>query len=197
MQLLIATQNKGKQEEFLDLLAGLPLELVMPQAVGLGGFDVEESGETFEANAELKARAFAKASGLYALADDSGLSVDALGGRPGVYSARYGGPGLDAAGRRHKLLEALSGNPVRTARFECVVALVHPRTLACICEVGTCPGYLTTEERGSGGFGYDALFIPDGYTQTFGELPNTVKHALSHRGRAVAKMIPHLLELME
>lgn len=201
MKLLIATQNKGKQAEFRALLGEfqLPLTPLTPDEVGLGAFDVEETGDTLPANAALKALAFAGASGLHALADDSGLMVDALDGAPGVYSARYGGPGLDAAGRRRRLLDALRDVPeaARTARFECVIALANPATQTQVYEVGVCPGRIAlAESAGRGGFGYDPVFIPDGYTQTFADLDESIKNRISHRGRALTAMLPHLTALI-
>jgi XTP/dITP diphosphohydrolase len=200
MKLLIATQNKGKRRELQNLLGGAPVTLLLPQEVGLGDLNVEETGETLGENAILKARAFAKASGLYAIADDTGLFVDALDGRPGIYPARYGGPGLDAAGRRLKLLGELANVPPesRTARFECMVALADPHTLECTTVHGVCRGQIAESERGGSGFGYDSLFIPEGYNQTFAEIADRderLKDEISHRGDAVRKIIPTLGQL--
>lgn len=197
MKLLIATQNKGKQAELLRLLADLPIILCTPDALGLGTFDVEETGTTFQENAELKAVAFAKASDLYALADDSGLMVDALDGEPGVYTARYGGPGLEMSQRRQKLLDALRDVPPekRTARFACAIAVADPITLTCIQVTGVCEGRIAMQEGGSGGFGYDPLFIPDGFAQTFAEINEGTKNQISHRGRAIQQIISHLRQL--
>lgn len=198
MKLLIATQNKGKQAELRQLLADLPLMLTTPDELGLGTFDVEETGTTFQENAELKAVAFAKASELYALADDSGLMVDALGGEPGVYTARYGGPGLEMPQRRQKLLDALRDVPPekRTARFACVIAVADPITLTCTQVTGICEGRIAMLESGGGGFGYDPLFIPDGFDQTFAELDESTKNQISHRGRAIQQIISHLRQLV-
>lgn len=202
MQILIATGNKGKLKEFQLLLANAPVKLVLPTDIGLDAFDVEETGSTLGENAMLKARAYAEASGLYALSDDTGLYVDALDGRPGIYPARYGGPGLDAGGRRQKLLGELTDVPdeKRTARFECVIALANPKTLDSITVTGVCPGRIATEERGLHGFGYDPIFVPDGYTETLAELADkdeALKNEISHRGDAARKMIPMLIELVE
>lgn len=197
LRLLLGSTNPGKLLELRQLLADLPLVVVSPQEVGLGAMEVEETGDTFLANAELKARAFAQASGLHTLADDSGLMVDALDGRPGVHSARYGGPGLDNAGRRRRLLDALRDVPpaARTARFVCVITVAAPGLLTCTSVTGVCQGRIAEAESGTGGFGYDPLFIPDGYAETFGVLDETVKHQISHRGRATQQIIPVLRAL--
>ncbi len=193
-QLLIASQNQHKLAEFRFLLADVPYTLVLPSEVGLTDFDVEETGTSLGENATLKADAFALVSGLLALADDSGLFVDALDGQPGIYAKRYGGPGLDDAGRRRKLLEALHGVPdeQRTARFEAVIALADPHDGSVITVHGICPGRIIHEDRGTGGFGYDPLFVPDGYHETFAEMESEMKDRLSHRGRAAAQIVPLL-----
>lgn len=184
-RLVFATRNAGKLREAQEILSVHGITVVGAAELDLP--DVEETGETFEANALLKAESASRASGLPALGDDSGLEVDALGGRPGVYSARYGGPGLDDAGRRAKLLGELADVPdaKRTARFTCAVALVTPGAETRTAR-GTCEGRILREERGTGGFGYDRLFAPEGYEETFGSLDASVKHSLSHRGRALA-----------
>lgn len=194
--LLVATQNRGKLREYQRLLTDYTL--LTTADAGLGDYDVEETGATFAENAILKARAYMQASGLITLADDSGLAVDALDGRPGVYSARYGGPGLDDAGRRAKLLADLRDVPDdrRTARFMCVVAVARPGVDEVLQVEGRVEGRILYAERGTGGFGYDALFQPDGHAQTFGELPAEVKDGLSHRGRAVAALKPLLDDLL-
>jgi XTP/dITP diphosphohydrolase len=200
MRLLIATQNPGKRREFQNLLGDLLLTLTLPVEVGLEAMNVEETGETLGENAVLKAVAFAKASGLYAIADDTGLFVDAMDGRPGIYPARYGGPGLDAGGRRQKLLGELQNVPSekRTARFECMIAVANPQTLECITVHGVCRGRIAEAERGGSGFGYDSVFIPDGYDQTFAEIADRderMKDEISHRGDAARKIIPTLRDL--
>lgn len=194
-KLLIGTQNQGKVREYQKLLADAPVEIVGLDDVGLEKLDVEETGTTFEENALIKARAYAAASGLPALADDSGLVVDALNGRPGVHSARYGGPGLDDAGRRHALLDEMQSisDAERTARFVCVIAVVEPDSTSAQTVAGTVEGRIIREERDAGrGFGYDPVFMPDGYTQTFGELDSAIKNRISHRGEAAKKLIPIL-----
>ena len=196
--LLIATQNKGKLHEYRRLLANLRVTLRAPDEVGLGRVDVDETGDTFAANAAIKAQAFARASGLLALADDSGLVVDALDGRPGVHSARYGGPGLDDAGRRDRLLSELEAfdDDQRSAHFACVIAIAAPDSETVHSVTGTCPGRIIRAARGTGGFGYDPIFVPDGYDQTFAELPLDVKNAISHRALAATAAIPLLREIL-
>lgn len=200
MELVIGTGNPGKLREYQILLADAPVTVIGLKDVGLDSIDVEETGETFQQNAELKALAYAEASGEFVLADDSGLCVDALDGAPGVHSARYGGGGLDDAGRRHKLLSALDGvSPEeRIAHFECVIAVADPRTLTCMVTHGICKGRIAhVEKDGPEGFGYDAIFIPDGYDRTFAQLPKEVKNRISHRGEAARQLIPILKTLSQ
>ena len=194
-ELVIATQNAGKLREYQRLLADLPYRIVGLAEIGLGDLDVEETGTTFAENATLKARAYAQASGRLCLADDSGLVVDALDGRPGVYSARYGTPDLDDAGRRAYLLDEMAGIPdaERTARFVCVIAIHDPQGDSTETVTGTCEGRILQEERDAGqGFGYDAVFLPDGYDLSFAELPAAEKNRISHRGQA-AKQVGQIL----
>lgn len=186
MKLLVATKNRGKVEELRRIFAGLDVELVGADELALD--DVEETGETFEANALLKARAYAHASGLMALADDSGLEVDALGGAPGVHSARYAGDGGAEANVR-KLLAALAHveDARRTARFRCVLALVDPTGplgQGALLAEGACEGRIARAPRGSGGFGYDPIFVPEGMSVTMAEISEAEKDRISHRGRA-------------
>jgi len=199
-KLLIATQNPGKVREYRVLLADVPFEVVGLPDVGLGAMDVDETGTTFTENAELKARAYAKASGLYALADDSGLCVDALDGRPGIYSARYAGVGASDADRRAKLLAEMIDLPAgqRGAYFEAVIAVANPDTLDCITVRGVSAGSIAFEEAdGETGFGYDAIFIPEDDTRTFAQFSKAEKNAISHRGRAAATLIPLLHDLVK
>jgi XTP/dITP diphosphohydrolase len=196
-RLLIATNNPGKIREYQELLAGLPVEVTFPAHEGLV-LEVEESGDTFEENARIKAAAYAQASGLPTLADDSGLEVDALDGAPGVRSARYGGPGANDSDRYRKLLAALKDVPAgqRSARFRCTVALVlsdgaiHTADGACEGEIGFAP-------RGRHGFGYDPVFIVDGYAgMTMAELLDDEKNRISHRARAMMAMRPLLARVL-
>jgi XTP/dITP diphosphohydrolase len=187
MKLLIATGNAHKLTEIRSILQIPHLDLI-----GIRDFGplpvVEEDGATFEANAIKKAVVLAGASGLWTMADDSGLEVDALGGEPGVRSARYAGePSNDAANNR-KLLTRLEDEGNRRARFRCVIALSDPsgraRTVA-----GSCEGALLLRACGQGGFGYDPLFVPDGFAQSFAELDSAVKNRISHRARALDRAV--------
>ena len=183
-KLLIATHNQGKLREFRQLLADLDLEVTDLDAVGIT-HDVEETGTTFAENAILKARAYAEMSGLLTWSDDSGLEVDALGGQPGVYSARYGGPGLTPRDRYLLLLETLAHKPDQewTARFRCVVALAKPSGELQTVE-GTLEGIITDQPAGEHGFGYDPIFYLPEYQATLAELLPNVKNRISHRGKA-------------
>ena len=183
MTLLLATNNPGKVREMRRLLAGEPFEVVTPADLGIA-LDVAEDGEGYAENATLKARAFAQAGGCLALADDSGIEVDALGG-PGPRSARYGGPGLDDAGRTQLMLRALEGLPdgARGGRYHAVVAIAWPEGRV-ECFEGTWEGSIGRELRGENGFGYDPIFrTPDG--RSAAELSAGDKDAVSHRGQAV------------
>lgn len=185
MKILMATHNRHKVDEITAIFAGFPVEFV--SAADVPGLpDVVEDGDTFEANAKKKAVELAKISGMWALADDSGLEVEALGGAPGVYSARFAGEPCDHAKNNEKLLRELDGVENRAARFRCVAALASPdgtvRTVS-----GSCPGHILTERRGGAGFGYDPLFVPEGETKTFAELGPEIKNRMSHRGRAMAR----------
>jgi XTP/dITP diphosphohydrolase len=190
MQILVATRNRGKLREYTDLLSSLRAEGQPPEWVTLTDLgierEVEETGATFEENALLKVRAYARESGLLTLADDSGLEVDALNGEPGIYSARYGGPGLDDAGRYRLLLRKLAGVPAdkRAARFRCVVAVSTPEGELFTAD-GVCEGQIGIEPKGDNGFGYDPVFIVEGYGVTMAELPLEVKNRISHRARAL------------
>jgi XTP/dITP diphosphohydrolase len=200
MDLLIGTSNPGKLGEFQEMFAGLPLRLLSLKDVGLGDMEVAEDATTLEDNARLKAEAYAKASGLVTLADDTGLFVVALGGAPGVYPARYGGPGLTMAERRAKLMRELAGvaDEERTARFECVIAVANPQDGDVQWVKGVAAGRIAqAEAEGTGGFGYDPIFIPHGYDQTFSQLPPEEKNRISHRGIAAALIVPILRAMAE
>jgi len=185
-ELLIATTNRGKVRELEKLLAGAPVVLRLLSEFPHAAEPIED-GETFAENALLKARHYAAATGLLTLSDDSGLAVDALGGVPGVRSARFGGDGLTYPERMRLLLERLSaaGGGQRTARFVCVIALADPATGEEQTFEGACEGHIAEGPRGEGGFGYDPVFVPEGYDRTFGELPEEVKREVSHRARAL------------
>jgi len=188
---VLATTNRGKLRDFRALLDASAIELRLPEEFGVA-LDVEENGATFEQNALLKARAFARAlPGHAVLADDSGLAVDALDGRPGVYSARYaGGPGDDEANNR-KVLEELRGVGDRRASFVCVLALVLADASEVVAE-GRCEGRIVDEARGSNGFGYDPIFFRDDLGCTFAEATPQQKNARSHRAAAVEALLGKL-----
>jgi XTP/dITP diphosphohydrolase len=198
--LLLATHNQGKLREFRELLSGLPIEL-RSLAQDLPDLHVIEDGETFEANAIKKAREGALASGHLVLSDDSGLEVDALGGRPGVRSARYAGEGATDAENNKRLLTELKTVPaeLRTARYRVVLALADlhgPLGADVHLEHGVCEGKIGFDARGDHGFGYDPYFIPAGHSRTMAELEPEAKHALSHRGQAAGKMRSFLAEYL-
>jgi XTP/dITP diphosphohydrolase len=193
-RLLLATNNPGKVREFRRLLANVPFVLVTPAEAGIN-LDVDETGDTYAENASLKARAFAAAGNCLALADDSGIEVDALDGAPGVHSARYGGPGLDDRGRVELLLKELDRvpGPGRTARFRALVVVAGPGSEE-HCFEGVFEGSIAFEPRGEGGFGYDPVFLlSDGRTSA--ELSADEKDRLSHRGIAVRKAAAYLESL--
>jgi XTP/dITP diphosphohydrolase len=191
-KILLATANRGKLHEIQALLAELPLTLVLPADLGLS-LDVAEAGDTYAVNASLKATAFARASGLLALADDSGLEVDALGRLPGVRSARFLPlPGATDADRRSYLLQQLAGKERPwMAHFHCTVALADP-TGDVVFFDGDCPGEIIPTERGTNGFGYDPIFLLPQLGRTMAELSMDEKNQLSHRARAVTAAIPTL-----
>src|SRR5262245_29795718 len=198
MLLVLGTRNQKKRAEIVEILAGLSWELgdltAWPELP-----EVEETGATFAENAALKAIAVAKGTGHWALGEDSGLVVPALGGAPGVYSARYAGTQGDDAANNAKLLAEMANLPdeQRGAYYVCTAALSDPAGQIKATVEGRCHGVIIREARGSGGFGYDPLFLIPEYHRTFGELSATVKHALSHRGRALARLRPVLREARE
>jgi XTP/dITP diphosphohydrolase len=183
VEILIGTNNLGKQQEFRQLLTGLPVRVYVPADLELSVMPAE-TGRTFAENAMIKARDFMAAAGMMAMADDSGLCVDALDGRPGIYSARYGGPHLRDEQRVQLLLQELSNVPDerRTAKFVCVIALASDASEWTV--EGQAAGVITREPRGLGGFGYDPIFQIPGMGVTFAELDADAKHRLSHRGQA-------------
>ena len=184
-RLAIATRNAHKLRELAAICADWPVEWVTVETHDGEWPEVEEPHDTYLRNALEKAHAVAQALGIPAVADDSGLEVDALGGAPGPRSARYAGQGATDADNRHQLLAALKGIPGagRSARFRCVAAVAWPGGRELHAE-GVCEGVLETKERGSGGFGYDPLFVPEGWDRTMAELEPAEKDRLSHRGRA-------------
>ena len=191
-KLLIATNNKGKVKELQDLLKNTELELVTPASINLN-LEVEEDGNTYAENAAKKALAFAQASGLVSLADDSGLEVDALDGAPGLHSARYHPkPGANDADRRAYMLENLEGRPRPwTAHFHATIVIATPEQNVFMAE-GNCYGEILSEERGTDGFGYDPIFLLPDLNKTMAELTMEEKNRLSHRAKAVLNAIPIL-----
>ena len=187
-KLLIATTNKGKIAEIAALLADLPYEVVGLDAWPHALPEVEETGTTFAENALLKAEYYHAQTGWLTLADDSGLEVDALGGRPGVHSARYAGVGASDAVKVVKLLAEMESvlEPQRTARFVCVIALLGQGVRETF--TGRCEGAIAAEPRGVGGFGYDPVFVASGSARTFAELTRAEKSVISHRGRALQQV---------
>jgi XTP/dITP diphosphohydrolase len=185
-RLLIATSNHGKLIEIRTLLGDIPWNLIaLDQFENIG--EAEESERTYVGNAISKAKFYASATGEIVLADDSGLEVTALGGAPGVLSARYAGPNASDADRRVKLLSELKSvcSSDRSARFVCAAVVLDPDGEVLQVAEGICEGSICFAERGKSGFGYDPIFLPDGYDQTFGELSEQIKNSISHRARAL------------
>ena len=195
-QLLLATNNQAKVREYKSLLQNLPCELVTLAEKGITTI-VNEEGETLEENARLKATALATESQMLALADDSGLEVDALGGEPGPLSARYAGEDASDIERINYLLTRLHGVPPekRSARFRCVIAIATPGSDVELCQ-GECHGYITLAPKGENGFGYDPVFYLPELDKTMAELPPELKNRVSHRGQAARKAREALLKLL-
>ena len=187
---VLATHNPGKLKEMSDILARFGVEVVSPGDLGIT-VDVEETGTTFAENAMLKAKAICAAAKLPAIADDSGLCVDALNGGPGVYSARYGGEGLDDKGRYMLLLNNMRGQTTRAAHFTCSIACAFPNGDTLTAE-GRCDGSIAFAPMGEGGFGYDPVFFVPELKKTFAQLTAEEKSAISHRGRALADFVEKL-----
>ena len=190
MKFVLATQNQKKLREMSDILSGFGVEVVTPKSLGID-LEVEETGTTFAENAMLKAKAICEAANLPAIADDSGLCVDALAGAPGVYSARYGGEGLDDVGRYRLLLENLRGQTTRTAHFACAIACAFPNGDTLTAE-GKVEGTIAFAPMGEGGFGYDPIFFYPPLRKTFGQLTAEEKHGISHRGKALEVFVKDL-----
>jgi len=190
-ELLIATNNAGKLAEYRAILACLRLTLLSLTDVGIT-VDVPETGTTFDENAAMKATEYARLTSLPTLADDSGLVIDHLGGRPGIYSARYAGEDATDRDRIDKVLAEMTSAADRSARFVCVAALADSSGEIIASVNGTCEGVLTTEPRGSSGFGYDPIFLPADFDKTFAELDPETKNRISHRQNAALKIIPFL-----
>lgn len=196
-KILLATNNTGKLAELRAMLSGLPVEIC-----GLGDFpgvvEVKETGSTFAENARLKAIGYALQTGLTSLADDSGLEVDALGGRPGVLSARYGGESTSFENKMKMLLSEIANVDFsdRSGQFSCAIAISDEKGGILFESKGICRGQIALSPIGSGGFGYDPIFVPDGYEQTFGELPGEIKRNISHRSHAFAQIMPFLRDFI-
>jgi len=197
MRLLVATLNAGKLREYQRLLSGVPGLELETMAMLSKPVEVVEDRDTFVGNALKKASEIAAVAGVPCLADDSGLEVDALGGRPGVRSARYAGEGATDAKNNARLLEELHGvaDDARAARFRCVIAVVDENGRELAVADGACEGRIGHELKGSHGFGYDPLFIPAGYSETMAELGPDTKNRISHRAEAAAKLVPLLRQL--
>lgn len=184
MKVVLASQNKKKIVEMRDILSKMGVEVLSQADVGLN-LEPEETGTTFEENARIKARAVMEAAGMPAIADDSGLMVDALGGEPGVYSARYGGPGLDDTGRWQLLLRNMAGQTDRQGKYVSVICCVFPDGRE-ILSRGECAGLLTEEPAGDGGFGYDPIFFLPQLGKTMAQITPEEKNQISHRAKALA-----------
>lgn len=196
-ELLTATNNQGKIKELGQLMSALPLKLR-----SLADFDniveVEETGATFAENAMLKARGYALQTGMTALADDSGLEIEALNNAPGVLSARYAGENTGFAEKMRMLLSEMdmAADTNRSARFVCSMAVANAAGEVLHTAEGICKGRIASEPRGNGGFGYDPIFEPDGFDMTFGELPDEIKREISHRARASSLIMRFLLDFI-
>ena len=188
-KVILASRNKGKIKEIGDILGRYDMTVVSRDDAGLPIDEVEETGETFEENSYIKAKAILDVAGVPTVADDSGLMVDALGGAPGVYSARYAGENCTYEDNNRKLLSALAGVPdeKRSARFVSVITMLWPDGRKIVAR-GECEGRILTETRGEGGFGYDPLFVPEGYDISFGEMSPEEKNKISHRAKALMKL---------
>jgi len=190
-KLLVATHNRGKVAEYADMLADFELEWLTLSDVGVT-MDVEETGDTFLANGRLKAIAYARETGLLTLAEDSGLQVDALGGEPGIYTARYGREALSHEDRYRFLLKNMEGKTDRAARFRCVIVLCDKNGREIGHSNGICEGAIAHEPIGDGGFGYDPVFYLPDHGQTMAQVPASTKHQISHRGQALQAILPIL-----
>ncbi len=196
--LVVSTGNKNKLKEIKEILEGLPIKVISKDEIDLGNFDVVEDGNSLEENSFKKAKALSELTEYMVLADDTGLFVDALNGQPGVYSSRYAGEEGNDFKNRKKLLEEMKGIPLkeRTAKFKTVIALITEEKEPILVE-GTCKGIISLEERGQKGFGYDPVFIPDGYKGSFSEIGIETKNKISHRGKALDKLRERLESMLE
>lgn len=192
-ELFIATKNVGKIREIEELLIGLPI-ILRNAAEFTDIIEPEETGETFADNASLKAKYYAQKTGLLSLADDSGLEVEALNGQPGVFSARYGGADATNEEKIAKLLNELDkiNDENRSARFVCSMAIADNKGEVAFLTEGICEGEIALTAQGNNGFGYDPIFVPKGFSETFGELSGEIKQEISHRSKAIEKIIQYL-----
>ena len=190
MKFVLATQNPGKVREMSAILSRFDIEVISARDAGID-LEVEETGTTFAENAMLKAKAICKAANMPAIADDSGLCVNALNGGPGVYSARYGGEGLDDVGRYRLLLESMRGQTTRAAHFACAIACAFPNGKTLTAE-GRCDGTIAFAPMGEGGFGYDPVFLVPEKRKTFAQLTAEEKAEISHRGKALESFVVKL-----
>jgi XTP/dITP diphosphohydrolase len=194
MEILIATRNQGKVKEFNDLLADIPIKLK-----NLSEFsnivEVDETGETFATNASLKAKGYALQTKMWTIADDSGLEVDVLGGKPGVYSARYAGENSTSEQKIKKLLSEIGDKTNRNAKFVCTIAVSNEKGEIQHLTEGVSLGKIAYKPKGNYGFGYDPIFVPVGFTETFAEISRELKGKISHRGKALVKIREFLLSL--
>ncbi|GAA0483695.1 XTP/dITP diphosphatase [Salinibacillus aidingensis] len=199
-KVILATRNQGKAAEFKDIFSSIGIEIVSLPELDETIPEIEETGDTFEANARIKAEEISKRFSLPVMSDDSGLEVDALNGSPGVYSARYAGLEKNDQKNLEKVLEELKGveMPERSARFVCVLALARPEKET-IAKRGTCEGYIGFEEKGENGFGYDPIFYPENMDRTLAELSPDEKNRISHRRHAIDRMLDYMKtnEIME
>jgi XTP/dITP diphosphohydrolase len=195
-RVLIATHNQGKVTEFIELLGDLEVEWLTLQQAGIS-VEIPEDGTTLLENARLKAEGYARLAGLLTLADDTGLEIDALGGAPGIYPARYGGEHLTMSQRYELVLRQMAGTPTeqRAARFRCVIAIANPGGALAHAE-GVFEGLIAESPAGDGGFGYDPIFYVPEQGMTVAQLPTGLKHRISHRGQAIQKIAPVLRELL-
>lgn len=195
IQLLVASNNQHKIKELKSILSSFNIKVVSPNEIG-GIIDVEETGSTFEENASLKAVTIAKLKNSYVFADDSGLEIEALSWRPGIYSARYAGPEADDLDRINKVLTELGNEENRNARFVCVIAISDPEGKVKTFR-GEVYGQILYSVRGTSGFGYDPVFQPDGYDKTFAELQPEIKNNISHRANAMKKALSELKRITQ
>ncbi len=195
MRLLIASGNQHKIDELKSILEPHKIDVIAPVEIG-GIPEVEETGTTFEENASLKAVEIAKLKNIYVFADDSGLEVEALDWKPGIYSARYAGPNASDLDRINKLLKELNNTKNRKARFVCVIAISNPEGNV-ITFRGEAYGKILHSPKGTSGFGYDPVFQPDGYEKTFAELDSLEKNRISHRANAMKKALPELIKIVQ